>query len=178
MTTEVNESPLIAARRRDVHNRRDRVQQTLETMQRDGSEITLSAVAVRAKVHRSFLHRHTDLRAEILAAAEQPAPTPVTGSVTRRSLDADNLNLRETIRRQAQHIADLETRLSELLGDQAYARSGLGAPRDHAALQEQNLTLQAQVNELRGALTERGEELDAARQAHRQLMNQHNRPRD
>jgi hypothetical protein len=62
-------------------------------------------------------------------------------------------------------IADLETRLSELLGDQADARSGLGAPRDHAAIQEQILTLQAEVHELRGALTERGEELDAARQA-------------
>ena len=74
-------------------------------MQRDGAEITLSAVARRAKVHRSFLHRHTDLRAEILAAAEQPATMSANGGVTRRTLDADNLNLRETVRRQAQHIA-------------------------------------------------------------------------
>lgn len=178
MTTEAEVSPLTAARRRDVQNRSGRVQQALQDMQRDGSEITLSAVAARARVHRSFLHRHTDLHAQILAAAERPTPLSFVGAVTRRTLDADNLNLRETIRRQAQHIADLESRLSELLGDQAYARSGLGAPRDHAALQEQIVTLRAEVHELQGALTERGEELDAARQAHRQLMSQLNRPHE
>lgn len=176
MTTPTN--PLTAARHRDVERRRGRVQQALTDMQREGSDINLSAVANRAHVHRSFLHRHPDLHAQIVAAAEQPNPAPLAGTVSRRTLDADNLNLRETVRRQAQHIADLESRLSELLGDQAYIRSGLGAPHDHNALQQQILTLQAEVQQLRAALDERTDELDAARLAHRQLMNQVNRHPD
>lgn len=176
MTTPTN--ALTTARHRDVERRRSRVQQALADMQRDGCDITLSAVATHARVHRSFLHRHPDLHAQVIAAAEQPSPAAHAGTVSRRTLDADNLNLRETVRRQAQHIADLETRLSELLGDQAYARSGLGAPRDHAALQQEVLTLQAEAQRLRGALDERTDELDAARQAHRQLMNHVNRHPD
>jgi hypothetical protein len=105
MTSQPKDNPLTAARRRDVQNRRIRVRKTLVDMQSDGSEITLSAVAARAKVHRSFLHRHTDLHAEILHAAEQSAPTHQAGTVTRRTIDADYQNLRETVRRQSQHIA-------------------------------------------------------------------------
>ena len=93
-------------------------------MQQDGSEISISSVAARARVHRSFIHRHTDLRAEIYAAADNTAPLPTTATVSRRTLEADNLNLRETIRRQARHITDLETRLSELIGEQTTPAPG------------------------------------------------------
>lgn len=168
-------SPLTAARRQDVEARRARVQQALTDMQVDGSEITISSVAARARVHRSFIHRHLDLRASVFAIAEQPAPPAMSGTVTRHTLEADNLNLRETIRRQAQHISDLEARLSELLGEQAYTRTGLGAPRDHTVLQEQIQALQNEVQELHATVRERDEDLGAAREAQRQLMAQTNK---
>lgn len=66
-------SPLTIARRRDVNARRARVAQALEIMRTEGSEITISSVAIRARVHRSFIHRHLDLRADVYAAADQPS---------------------------------------------------------------------------------------------------------
>jgi hypothetical protein len=175
MTLEDAQSPLTAARRRDVDVRRTRVAQALEAMRADGSEITISAVATRAGVHRSFIHRHLDLRASVYSAADQPSVTATATTSTRHSLEADNLNLRAILRRQTQHIADLEARLSELLGEQASIRTGLGAARNHAILEEQNHSLHNEIQELRAKLQERDEELGAAREAHRQLMGQLNK---
>jgi len=50
-------------------------------------------------------------------------PRAAATTSTRQSLEADNLSLRATVRRQTQHIADLEARLSELLGEHAYSRT-------------------------------------------------------
>ena len=174
-TVQVPPSVLTSYRRRDVATRTARVRQALRDMQTDSSEITISAVAVRARVHRSFIHRHTELRAEVYSAAEAPTPPSASGAVTRRTLEADNLNLHQVIRRQAQQISDLQARLSEMLGEQAYTRSGLGAPHNDAALQEQILALENDVHQLRAALQERDEDLGAAREAQRQLMAQLNR---
>ena len=87
-------------------------------------------------MHRSFIHRHPDLRAAVIAAAEDPATSslPGAGTVSRRSLLADNANLRERNRRLEHHTHGLEQRLSELLGTQISQRTGLGAPDDAAAL--------------------------------------------
>lgn len=98
----------------------------------------------------------------------------MSGTVTRHTLEADNLNLQETIRRQTQHTSDLEARLSELLGEQAYIRTGLGGPHDHTMLQDQIHALQNEVQELCAAVRERDENLGAAREAQRQLMAQTN----
>lgn len=175
MTPGTAPSALTVARRRDVNTRRARVAQALEAMRAEGIEITISSVAARARVHRSFIHRHLDLRADVYAAADQPSTAATATTATRQSLEADNLNLRATVRRQTQHIADLEARLSELLGEQAYSRTGLGAPRNHAALEEQNDTLQNEVQELQAKLQDQEEELGAAREANRQLMGQLNK---
>jgi hypothetical protein len=76
----------------------------------------------------------------------------------------------------SQHIRDLEDRLSELLGQQAFERSGLGAPTGTAALQAE-LEQHRQANlDLKRVLEERDEELAAARETNRRLMNQLNRP--
>ena len=176
MTPEAGPSPLTVARRRDVDARRARVAQALDAMRTEGIQITISSVAARARVHRSFIHRHLDLRAEVYAAADEPSAAATATTTTRQSLEADNLNLRATVRRQTQHIADLEARLSELLGEQAYSRTGLGAPRNHAALEEQNNTLQNEIQELKAKLQDREEELGAAREANRQLIAQLNKP--
>lgn len=176
-TAETDQTtPLLQARRRDVERRRHRVQQALSAMLTDGTEITISAVAARARVHRSFIHRHTDLRAAVITAADpNPTGTAPTAVTSRRSLLADNANLQETNPRLSQRIADLESRLSELLGEQVFARTGLGAAQDHAALQDQITRLQQQVLDQQQALTDRHGELAASREAHRRLMTDTNR---
>ena len=176
MTT--GDTPLTRARRRDVDRRRQRVHQALADMHADGSEITISSVAGRAKVHRSFIHRHADLHAAVLQAAADTttAPPPASTAISHRSVLAENANLHEQNRRLAQQVTDLEDRLSELLGQQAFDRSGLGAPASTAAVHAELEAQRQTVLGLRRVLDERDEELAAARESNRQLINQLNRP--
>ncbi len=88
---------------------------------------------------------------------------------------AENANLHEQNRRLAQLVADLEDRRSELLGQHAFDRSGLGAPASTAAVHADLETQRQTVLDLRRALEERDEELAAARGTSRRLMNQLNR---
>jgi hypothetical protein len=104
------------------------------------------------------------------ADGDLPGEVPSTG-VSRRSLLADNANLRDQNRRLAQQLHTLEDRLAELLGEQAFQHSGLGAPPDTVALQVRI----EQLLDLQRALEERDEELAAAREAHRRLMTEVNR---
>jgi 2-C-methyl-D-erythritol 4-phosphate cytidylyltransferase len=83
MTPETGPSPLTVARRRDVDTRRARVAQALDAMRAEGSEITISSVAARARVHRSFIHRHLDLRADVYAAADQPSAAATATTTTK-----------------------------------------------------------------------------------------------
>jgi hypothetical protein len=163
---------LADARRRDVARRRQQVRQALAELSAQAGQITISAVAARARVHRSFIHRHPDLRAAVIAAADDPAASGPAGAgaVSRRSLLADNANLRERNRRLEHHARGLEQRLSELLGTQISRRTGLGSPDDAAALREQADSLRQQILDLRKTLEERDEELAAAREANRRLM--------
>jgi Family of unknown function (DUF6262) len=170
---------LAEARRRDVARRRQRVHQALAEMRAQAAEITISSAAARARVHRSFIHRHPDLRAAVIAAAEDPAANGPAGEsvVSRRSLLADNANLRERSRRLEQHARSLEDRLSELLGTQISQRTGLGPPPDIAALKDQIQALQQENLDLRRRAEERDEELSAAREANRRLMTELNHHR-
>ena len=167
---------LAEARRRDVDHRRQRVRLSLAEMSAQAAQITISSVAARAGVHRSFIHRHPDLRAAVIAAAEDPAASSPAGAGTasRRSLLADNANLRERNHRLEHHARGLEQRLSELLGTQISQRTGLGAPDDAAALREQADSLRQQILDLRKTLGERDDELAAAREANRRLMTELN----
>jgi chromosome segregation ATPase len=170
---------LAEARRRDVARRRQRVHQALAEMPAQAAEITISAVAARARVHRSFIHRHPDLRAAVIAAAEDPATSgpAAANTVSRRSLLADNANLRDRSRRLEQHARTLEDRLSELLGTQISQRTGLGSPPDIAALKDQVQALEQENLDLRRRAEERDEELAAAREANRRLMTELNKAR-
>ncbi len=178
-STESRTPPALAkARQRDVDRRRQRVHQALADMHVDGSEISISSAAARARVHRSFIHRHPDLHAAVLQAAADAVehPSAAATTISHRSVLAENANLHETNRRLSQHIRDLEDRLSELHGQQAFERSGLGAPTGTAALQAE-LEQHRQANlDLKRVLEERDEELAAARETNRRLMNQLNRP--
>jgi cell division protein FtsB len=169
-------NPLVVARRADTDRRRAQVLHTLAEMAEDPQQINVSAVAARAGVHRSFLHRHDDLHKAVIAAQQ--------ATLTRRgqavgpstaSLRADNANLAERNRRLQQHVYLLEERLSKLLGEQAHQRSGLGAPPVTAVLECELEDTRQQNLDLRHALQEREEELGAVREAYRRLMTDHNR---
>ena len=130
----------------------------------------------RRGVDRTFLYRHRDLLDQIHALEATPpaageAPGP---AVTRASLQADLLAAHERAARLHARVQQLEKRLSEALGEQAWRESGLGAPADIDALNQKITNLEQQVIDLRLQLEERDEDLTAARAANRELMAQLN----
>lgn len=166
---------MVKGRQADSARRRERVQKALADAANAGEEISVSAIACRAGVDRTFLYRHRDLLAHVHAAEEQPRHTADTGAVvTRASLQADLLAAQQRCARMAARTQQLETRLSEMLGEQAWRASGLGAPTDIEELQRRIVFLEQQVVDLRLQLEQRDDELAAARGANRELMTQIN----
>jgi chromosome segregation ATPase len=167
---------LAKARAADSERRRSRVLKALDQLAADGEEISVSAVARAAGVHRSLIHRHGDLHAAVLARAAEPSPGAMAGiQVSRQSLLADVANLTARNSRLSAHIARLERRLSQALGQAAWEASGLGAPADVETLTRRVTELEQKVLDLRAELAERDEDLAAARAANRELMTQVNR---
>lgn len=167
---------MIEGRRADSARRRQRVIKAINTASTNGTEISVSAIARTAGVDRTFLYRHTDLLGQVHAAQANPAAADSGGpAVSRASLQADLANAHGQITRQATRIRQLENKLSELLGEQAWRESGIGAPTDIDQLQRRITALEQQVVELNGQLQERNQELDAARTANRDLITNLNR---
>jgi len=173
-------SPRTAAmktgRQADSARRRQRVIATLNRAAADGTEITVAGIARAASVDRTFLYRHRDLLGKIhaLEAAPPASGTTIGPAVTCVSLQADLLAAHERCVRLNARVRQLEKRLSEALGDQAWRESGLGAPADTDALSQQITHLEQQAIDLRLQLEEQGEDLTAARAANRELMAQLN----
>jgi len=121
---------------------------------------------------RTVLYRHRDLLEKIHAA--EVAPPPAGGNavpaVTRASLQAELLAAHERSIRLNSRVRQLEQRLSDALGDQAWRESGLGAPADIDAPGQKITHLEQHTADLRLQLEERGDELAAARAANRKLM--------
>jgi hypothetical protein len=163
-------------RQADSSRRRQRVIAAINRASADGAEISVSAIARAAAVDRTFLYRHRDLLAQIHALeAAPPAGEAVPGpAVTRASLQTDLLATHERAARLSARIQQLEKRLSEALGEQAWRESGLGAPADINALSQKITHLEQQAADLRLQLEERSDELAAARAANRELMAQLN----
>ncbi len=165
-------------RQADSVRRRQRVIAAISKTSADGTEISVSAIARAAAVDRTFLYRHRDLLAQIHASQAAPHNTPAGDStspaVTRASLQTDLLAAHERAARLHARIQQLEKRLSEALGEQAWRESGLGAPADIDALGQKITHLEQQVTDLRLQLEERSDELTAARAANRELMAQLN----
>ena len=174
MSTTASSSRTAAAARgrtADSARRRARVIKALNQATADGAEISVAGIARAAGVDRSFLYRHRDLLAQLHAAEAQPRTSGGTGpQVSRASLQADLLAAHERAARQAARVRQLERRLSELLGEQAWRQSGLGAPDDIDALKQRITHLEQTAADLRLQLDERGDELAAARAANRELM--------
>ena len=163
-------------RQADSARRRQRVITALSKATTDGGiEISVAGVARTAGVDRSFLYRHRDLLEKIHALETAPPGTHGSGpAVSRASLQADLLAAQERAARMHARITQLERRLSELLGEQAWHDSGLGAPADIDALSQRITHLEQQAVELRLQLGEREQDLAAARAANRELMAQLN----
>jgi hypothetical protein len=162
---------LAEGRRADSARRRQRVIAAINRAVADGTEISVSAVARAAAVDRTFLYRHRDLLGQIHATqADPPAGSSTGPAVTRASLQADLLAAHERALRLSARIQQLEKRLSEVLGDQAWRESGLGAPADIDTLNRKITELEQQVLDLQLQLEERDSELAAARAANRELM--------
>jgi transposase-like protein len=175
----VNTTPAVEAmidgRRADSTRRRQRVLSALDTAIKDGAELSVTSIARAAGIDRTFLYRHRDLLERIHTAETQPPDKPGIGpQVTRASLQADLLASKQRCTRMATRTHQLETRLSELLGEQAWRATGLGAPADIDQLQQRIVTLEQQIVELQLQLEQRDQDLAAARTANRELMAQLN----
>lgn len=174
MTATTPTAAMVEGRRADSARRRQRVIKALNTAATAGTEINVSAIARAAGVDRTFLYRHRDLLTQI-HTAQTHAGTPAGTAVSAASLRADLVNANERAARQAIRIRTLEKKLSELLGDQAWRESGLGAPDDIDQLKRRIALLEQQVVALGAELAEREEQLEAAREANRDLIKQFNR---
>jgi hypothetical protein len=163
-------------RQADSARRRQRVIATLDKAASDGTEISVAGIARAAGVDRTFFYRHRDLLARLHALEATP---PATGDssgpgVSRASLQTDLLAAGERAARLHSRVRQLEKRLSEALGEQAWRESGLGTPADIDALNQKIIHLEQQALDLRLQLEEQGEELAAARATNRELMAQLN----
>ena len=175
-TASPRTAALAKGRQANSARRRQRVIAALDKAAAHGTEISVSSIARAAAVDRSFLYRHRDLLSKIHALeAAPPAAGHATGpAVTRASLQADLLAAQERAVRLNARVQQLEKRLSEALGEQAWRASGLGQSPDLDQLREQATSLQQQNIGLRLTLEERDQELSAARSANRELMAQLN----
>ncbi|WP_344012065.1 DUF6262 family protein [Streptomyces thermospinosisporus] len=160
---------MIEGKRADSARRRDRVIKALDAALRTGGDITVSGLARAARVDRSFLYRHRDLLERVHTAANTPVTEGRLTAVSRASLQADLANALERNTRLAARVRQLEKRLSEQLGEQAWNESGLGAPPDIDHLQRRIAMLEQELVEKQGQIEERTEELEAARAANREL---------
>jgi Family of unknown function (DUF6262) len=161
-----------AGRQADSARRRQRVITAIAQAASNGTEISVAGIARAAAVDRTFLYRHRDLLEQIHALeAAPPAAGQAAGpAVTRASLQAGLLAAHERAARLHARVRQLEKRLSEALGEQAWHQAGLGAAPDIHALNDTITQLEQQAADLRIQLSERDDELAAARAANRELM--------
>ena len=165
---------LTESRRRASATRRQRVINAVSRLAAAGDDLSVSSVARAARVHRSFIYRHGDLHAAVHDQAARDS-TPSDGTrASRQALQADLANALERSIRQTQRISQLEKKLSHVLGDNAWKESGLGAPTDIDALQQRITSLEQQLADVTVQHAARDDDLDAARNANRELMAQLN----
>lgn len=162
--------------------RRQRVAKAIDAAARGGKRMSVSAIARAARVDRTFLYRHPDLLTLLHSSAAEPslqAPGAVAATVSRMSLQADLAHAQVGNARLAARIQLLEKRLSSELGEQAWRKSGLGAPTDIDELQARLTRVEQGNVELKAALEGSWADLEAARGSNRALtrtLNQRGRP--
>lgn len=161
---------LVQGRASDQDRRHQRVLTTITTATRSTSEISVSAIARAAGVHRTYLYRHPDLLDLIHRASTEQAQRLPDDEVSKASLMADLAHARARATRAETTARQLEHRLSGLLGERVWAETGLAPDHELAAVQRELETAHHQLTDLRTELDQRCQELDAARAANRELM--------
>jgi len=163
-------TPMSQGHQADQARRRQRVITAIQNAARSGDPVSVASISRAAGVDRSFLYRHPDLLAQAHAAQTEPAAgTSQAAGVSHAALRADLANAVERNSRLAARNRQLETRLSQMLGEQAWHASGLGAPADIDELQRKITRLEQAHIDVTAQLEERTEELRAARDANREL---------
>lgn len=185
-----NSAALQRARRREGQAKRRRALAALQAMTEAGEAIGFPAVARRAGVSVSLLYADRDLLARIAGArdrqrqagAERAARLPTRSLVTEASLRTDLANAKEQNRHLSEELAVLRDRLARELGaDADHFRGRPGNPaldmlEERAAeLETDNARLRQQVGQLEAGTSELADNLDAAREMNRELMNEVNR---
>ncbi|MEU7297042.1 hypothetical protein AB0A76_28210 [Streptomyces exfoliatus] len=151
------------------HHRR-RVQEAIAAAVRDGTALTVSAVARAAGVDRTFLYRRRDLLDNLHTVGSRSAGLqPGSAPASRDSLEADLANTNARAARMAARVQQLEGHLSRQLGERAWREAGFGGPTDTAELQATINLLEQRTIEPSRNLEERQTELGAARAANREL---------
>ena len=185
-----NSAALQRARRREGQTKRRRALAALQAMTEAGEAIGFPAVARRAGVSVSLLYADRDLLARIAdardrqrqAGAERAARLPTRSLVTEASLRTDLANAKEQNRHLSEELAVLRDRLARELGADADhfrcrpANPALDMLEERAAeLETDNARLRQQVGQLEAGTSELADNLDAAREMNRELMNEVNR---
>ena len=185
-----NSAALQRARRREGQTKRRRALAALQAMTEAGEAIGFPAVARRAGVSVSLLYADRDLLARIAdardrqrqAGAERAARLPTRSLVTEASLRTDLANAKEQNRHLSEELVVLRDRLARELGADADHFRGrptnpaLDMLEERAAeLETDNARLRQQVGQLEAGTSELADNLDAAREMNRELMNEVNR---
>ena len=185
-----NSAALQRARRREGQTKRRQALAALQAMTEAGEAIGFPAVARRAGVSVSLLYADRDLLARIAdardrqrqAGAERAARLPTRSLVTEASLRTDLANAKEQNRHLSEELVVLRDRLARELG--ADADHFRGRPTDPALdmleeraaeLETDNARLRQQVGQFEADTSELADNLDAAREMNRELMNEVNR---
>jgi hypothetical protein len=178
---------MIAARRRDSHERRTRVTQAIEVMLANGTPITFTAVARQAGVSTWLVHAH-GVREAIEQARDrqlaEPVVAPPPGRVaSQTSLHTDLALAREEIKRLRAQTDELRGKLRLSLGSQLdnLTKTDLVARVDE--LTDHNTRLLAETHQLRGSnnqlaatVAQLEDDLAAARTSLRRMIRAENRP--
>jgi len=185
-----NSAALQRARRREGQTKRRRALAALQAMAEAGEAIGYPAVARRAGVSVSLLYADRDLLAGIAdacdrqrqAGADRAARLPTRSLVTEASLRTDLANAKEQNRHLSEELVVLRDRLARELGADADqfrgrpANPALDTLEERAAeLETDNARLRQQVGQLEADTSELADNLDAAREMNRELMNEVNR---
>ena len=185
-----NSAALQRARRREGQTKRRQALAALQAMTEAGEAIGFPAVARRAGVSVSLLYADRDLLARIAdardrqrqAGAERAARLPTRSLVTEASLRTDLANAKEQNRHLSEELVVLRDRLARELGAGADhfrgrpANPALDMLEERAAeLETDNARLRQQVGQLEAGTSELADNLDAAREMNRELMNEVNR---
>jgi len=149
-TTGVRTAAAIQARRATTDEMVQRVTHVLQQMRRGHAAVTVSAVARRAGVSRTFLYQNTEAR-ELVAASSgdrTPAhPTDIAAAQIEATWRERALNAEHQLKRAHDEIALQRARIGELLGRIRDLENDLPADGVQQLLTETH-TLKARVRQL------------------------------